>query len=149
MARALYAAANVFRDAAKGKCPESAEAHWLGKKGAKGRILIQPGDLKKKGIRVRRAKGKKTSYPITFEVYTSKKYWYAKFVERGHVITRKQRTRAERKIAKEDWRGGHVSAKPFMRPAWDAQKEKSVDMARDYASRRIDNEVKKIIKAAG
>lgn len=134
---ALSAGCRVIQGEAKQQCPESAEAHWLGSKGGKGRALIQPGELKKKGIRVRRRNEQPNAHLLTYIVYVSKHYWYWKFVEFGHVITRKTRTRAERRVLTENWKGGHVAAKPFMRPAFDGQKEKAVQATGEYLKARI------------
>ena len=133
----LAAGARVMQAEAKLQCPESAEAHWLGQKGGNGRVLVQPGELKKKGIRVRQRREQPSANLLTYIVYVSKHYWYWKFVEFGHVIAQKPRTRAERKVLAENWKGGHVAAKPFMRPAFESQKEAAVKVMGEYLKARI------------
>jgi len=141
---AMRAGAVVIREAAKAKCPVSAESHWLGKKGSKGRELIQPGSLKKKGIRVKRLKKGQGSTSISVIAYVSNRYWYARFVEKGHAIARKKRTRTQRKAGTGTT--GHVPAKPFMRPAWDENKERALQATKDYLIKRIPQELAKNVR---
>lgn len=100
----------------------SEEAHWLGKKNSKGRVLIQPGELNAKGIKVRLAPRKSRSVPVEYWVYVSKRYWYWKFLEFGTA---------------------HMYARPFMRPAFEAKKSEAVDRIREYLAARIDKEAAK------
>jgi HK97 gp10 family phage protein len=134
---ALAAGARVIQVEAKQQCPESAESHWIGKKGGNGRTMVQPGELKKKGIRVRQRREQPSANLLTYIVYVSKHYWYWKFVEFGHVIAQKPRTRAERKTLAENWKGGYVAAKPFMRPAFESQKQAAVQVVGEYLKARI------------
>jgi len=118
---AVRAGAAVIQKEAKSLCPASAEAHYLGK-GSK-RVLIQPGELKKKGIKVRSAPRKESQYAITYWVYWSKKHWYGKFLEFGT---------------------SKMSRKSFLRPAFDSKKEAATAAIRDYMATRIDKELGKI-----
>lgn len=136
---AMRAGAVVIQRAAKEKCPVSAEAHWLGKKGSKSRILVKPGELKKKGIRVKRLKRGQGATSIAVAAYVSSRYWYGKFVEYGHAIVGKKRTRAQRKAG--TGASGHVPANPFMRPAWDENKERALAAAGKYLAERIPREI--------
>ncbi len=81
MRNAVRAGAVAIQKEARNQCPVSAEQHYLGK-GAR-RILIKPGSLKKRGIKVKQVSRKRSDYALTFEVYYSKRYWYGKFVEAG------------------------------------------------------------------
>jgi len=123
MGGAIRAGAVVIQKEARAKCPVGADAHWLGKKGQKGRVLIQPGELKRKGIRVRSAPRKKRSVPIEYWVYVSKRYWYWKFQEFGTA---------------------KMAAQPFLRPAFDETKEKATEAVRDYLAKRIEKEAAKL-----
>lgn len=124
MRGAVRAGAVVVQREARAKCPTGKqEYHWLGKKGTKGRWLVKAGELKKKGIRVRLAPRKKRAVPIEYWVYVSKRYWHWRFLEFGTV---------------------KMSARPFMRPAFDTMKEKATEAIREYASRRIDKEIAKL-----
>jgi HK97 gp10 family phage protein len=111
---AIRAGAVVIQKEARQLCPVSAEAHYLGR-GSK-KVLIQPGELKRKGIKVRLAPRKSRDVPITYWVYVSKKYWYWRFVELGT---------------------SKMSRKSFMRPAFDTQKQKALESIRSYLSARI------------
>lgn len=141
MIGALRAGAQVIRKEAQQLCPVSAEAHWLGKKGQKGRMLVQPGDLKKKGIKVRKPRRNETDRPLAMQVYIGKKYWFGRFVEMGHVIARKARTKHQR--ATGTGHQGYVPPHPFMRPAFDAKKEAAVEQIKVYAGPRIEKEAAK------
>jgi len=118
---AVRAGAVVVQKEAKNLCPASAEAHYLGK-GSK-RVLIQPGELKRKGIKVRSAPRKDSKYAIEYWVYVSKKFWHWKFLEFGTV---------------------KMARKSFLRPAFDSQKEKATAAIRDYMATRIDKELGKL-----
>jgi HK97 gp10 family phage protein len=121
MRGAVRAGAVVIQKEARQKCIAGKDAHYLGK-GSK-KVLIQPGELKKKGIKVRSAPRKFSDFVITYWVYVSKKYWHWKFLEFGTV---------------------KMSAKPFLRPAFDTQKEKATEAIRDYMAARIEKELAKI-----
>jgi len=120
MRGAIRAGAVVIQKEAKAKCPVSAEAHFLGK-GVK-RVLIQPGELKKKGIKVRQAP-RSSSPLIAYWVYVSKRNWYWGFPEFGTA---------------------KMTARPFMRPAFDEKKEAATEAIRAYMGPRIDKEVAKL-----
>jgi len=122
MSGALRAGAVVIQKEARQRCPVSSEAHWLGKKRGKERVLIAPGELKRKGIKVRLAPRKSRTVPIEYWVYVSRRYWYWKFLEFGTV---------------------KMPAQPFMRPAFDTLKEKATEAIRDYLAARIDKEAAK------
>lgn len=124
MRGAVRAGAVVVQREAKARCPAGKqEFHWLGKKGSKGRWLIQAGELKRKGIRVRLAPRKNRSVPIEYWVYVSKRYWHWKFLEFSTV---------------------KMKGQPFMRPAFDTMKSKATEAIRGYAAARIDKEVAKL-----
>ncbi len=135
---AMRAGAVVIQKEARQLAPADAEAHWLGKKGNKSRTLIQPGELKEKAIKVRRV-GYKNRDAITYCIYVSKRNWYWKFVEFGHVIVAgKARTRHEKEH--NIGHGGYVAARPFMRPAFEAKKAEALEAIKEYLSARIDKE---------
>lgn len=156
---AMRAGAVVIQKAAKDACPVSAEAHFLGKKGTKGRELIQPGTLKKKGIRVRRLKRSQGATSVAVAAYVSNRYWYANFVEYGHrigsrwgsgverayyserVLTKRGYWQTKKKVQVVNDSRGHVPAKPFMRPAWDNNKEQALEAVRAYLAERIPKEL--------
>jgi HK97 gp10 family phage protein len=111
---AIRAGAVIIQKEARNLVPVSAEAHFLGKGSRK--VLIQPGELKRKGIKVRLAPRKSRDVPITYWVYVSRKLWYWRFVEFGT---------------------SKMSSRPFMRPAFDTQKQKALETIRSYLSARI------------
>jgi HK97 gp10 family phage protein len=111
---AIRAGAVIIQKEARQLVPASAEAHYLGK-GSK-KVLIQPGELKRKGIKVRLAPRKSRDVPITYWVYVSRRNWYWRFVEFG---TSKR------------------GARPFMRPAFESHKSKALEAIRSYLSARI------------
>ena len=117
MRGALRAAAGVVRDEARKRAPVSNKEHWLGK-GFK-KVLIKPGSLKK-AIKVRQGKTREKG-AVLYQVYISKKIWYGRFVEMG---TSKQ--------------PGH----PYLRPAFDAQKERALAAMQEYIIARIDKEIR-------
>lgn len=120
LAGAIRAGAVVIQNEARQLAPASAEAHYLGK--GKSRVLIQPGELKKKGIKVRLAPKKSRTLPITYWVYVSKRNWYWKFVE---------------------FSTSKMAAKPFMRPAFESKKVEATERIREYLAARIDKEAAK------
>ena len=122
LAGAIRAGAVVIQGEARSIAPESAEAHYLGKKGRKSYTLIQPGELKRKGIKVRQAPRKSRTQPVEYWVYVSKRNWYWKFLEFGT---------------------SKMSARPFMRPGFEAKKTEAVERIREYLSARIDKEAAK------
>jgi HK97 gp10 family phage protein len=119
---AIRAGAVVIQKEARQLAPASAEAHWVGKKGTKNRVLIQPGELKRKAIKVRLAPRKKRTVPIEYWVYVARRNWYWRFPEFG---TSKR------------------SAQPFMRPAFESRKEAAVERIREYLAARIEKEAVK------
>jgi HK97 gp10 family phage protein len=74
----------------------------------------------RKGIRIRLAPFKSRSVPVEMWVYVQKNLWYWKFQEFGTA---------------------HNAAQPFMRPAFNAHKEKAVEAVRVYLAARIEKEV--------
>jgi HK97 gp10 family phage protein len=122
LAGAIRAGAVVIQKEAKFYNSKSIalEAHYLGK-GTK-KVLIQPGELNKKGIKVRLAPRKSRDFPITYWVYVSKKYWYWKFLEFGT---------------------SKMYARPFMRPGFDNKKAEATEAIRAYLAARIDKETEK------
>lgn len=122
MTGALRAGAVVIQREARQRCPVGREEHWLGKKGGKGRVLINPGELKRKGIKVRVAPRKSRSVPVEYWVYVSKRYWYWRFLEFGTA---------------------KMSSRPFLRPAFEAMKERAAVAIRDYLGARIEKEAAK------
>lgn len=118
---AVRAGAVVIQKEAKNLCPAGAEEHYLGK-GSK-RVLIKPGELKRKGIKVRSAPRKESKFSIEYWVYVSKKFWHWKFLEFGTV---------------------KMARRSFLRPAFDSQKQKATEAIRDYMAARIDKEVAKL-----
>ncbi len=117
---AIRAGAVVIQKEARQLAPASAEAHYLGK-GSK-RVLIQPGELKAKGIRVRLAPRKKRDVPIEYWVYVSRRNWYWKFLEFGT---------------------SKMAAQPFMRPGYENRKLEAVERIREYLAARIEKEAAK------
>lgn len=117
---AIRAGAVVIQKEARQLAPKSDAPHKLGK-GSKA-VEIQPGTLKK-SIKVRLAPRKSRERPIEYWVYVSKKTWYWKFVEFGT---------------------SKMSQKPFMRPAFDAQKIAATEAIRAYLAARIEKEATKI-----
>jgi len=117
---AVRAGAVAIQKEAKALAPQSVAFHRLGA-GSRA-VEIQPGSLKK-GIKVRSAPRKLSEFAITYWVYVSKKLWYWKFVEFGTV---------------------KMAAKPFMRPAFESQKETATIAVRNYMEKRIDKELDKM-----
>ena len=122
LAGAIRAGAVVIQKEAKQRAPASAEAHYLGK-GSK-RVLIQPGELKRKGIKVRLAPRKNRSVPIEYWVYVARRNWYWKFSEFGVKREGKQ----------------FDAAQAFMRPAFETMKVVAVERIREYLAARIEKE---------
>lgn len=122
LAGAIRAGAVVIQKEARRKAPVSAEAHAVGKKGQKNYVeQVQPGHLKK-NIKVRLAPRKSRSVPIEYWVYVSKVAWYWRFTEFGT---------------------SKMSARSFMRSAFDSQKEAATERIRKYLADRINKEVSK------
>lgn len=111
---AIRAGAVVIQKEARGRVPVGTEDHYLGK-GSK-RMHILPGNLRK-NIKVRLEPRKSRDVPITYWVYVSNKTaWYWRFVEFGT---------------------SKMSSRPFMRPAFDVQKQKALEAIRSYLAARI------------
>jgi len=130
---AIRAGAVVIQREARLRAPVSDAPHVLISKRSKGMKLkgkqymgtwIMPGNLRR-NIKVRPAprKNRTRAEPIEYWVYVSgKTAWYWKFVEFG---TKK------------------MSAKPFLRPAFDNQKGVALKAIRDYLAARIEKEAAK------
>lgn len=116
---AIRAGAVVIQNEARQKAPQSAGPHKVGRK-IKG-VIVQPGHLRK-NIKVRMAPRKSRTSPIEYWVYVSKRAWYWKFVEFG---TKK------------------MSAKQFMRPAFDSRKQEALERIKEYLAARIEKEAEK------
>src|SRR5665647_1324023 len=113
---AIRAGAVVFQNEARRRAPVSGQEHMMGRKGK--RVMVQPGNLRK-NIKVRLAPRKSRDVPIEYWTYVSKKAWYWIFTEFG---TRK------------------MSARPFMRPAFESRKQEALERIREYLAARIEKE---------
>lgn len=113
---AVRAGAAVIQKEAKAKVPIAAGPYLHGRKGIK--TWYRPGTLKK-GIKVRSApRGKAKG--IEYWVYVSRNLFWWRFAEFGT---------------------SKMAAKPFMRPAFEAQKEAATVAIREYMAKRIDKEL--------
>jgi len=119
LAGAIRAGAAVIQKEAREKAPVSGDFHFLGK-GNK-RVLIAPGHLRK-SVRIRLAPRKQRDVPITYWVYVSRRAWYWKFVEFGT---------------------SKMSARSFMRTAFDLKKTEALEKVREYLAARIQKEASK------
>lgn len=122
---AVRAAGRVMQKEARKLAPIAAVPHALRqKKGEK--ITVQPGWLRK-NISLWRVRDRKTAHSVEFKMglrapNKGPLAYYGLFVERG---TRK------------------AKAQPYMRPAFDTQKEAAIDAMKKYLSGRIDKELNK------
>ena len=116
---AIRAGAVVMQQEARKLAPKSVQEHPMGRKGKK--VIVQPGNLRK-NIKVRLAPRKSRDVPIEYWVYVSTKAWYWRFPEFG---TKK------------------MSAKPFMRPAFNSRKQEALDRIKEYLAARIEKEAAK------
>lgn len=130
LAGAVRAGAVVIQKEARNKVKDSGQDHWLYSRRTEKMkrdgthykaILIKSGSLRK-GIKVRLAPRKSRERPIEYWVYVSKKLWYWRFVEFG---------------------SSKMSAKSFMRPAFESEKKKAVEAIKEYLAARIDKEASK------
>lgn len=130
LAGAFRAGAVVIQREARQIAPRSEAAHILYSKRTKAMknsgqhyaaTKILPGTLKK-SIKVRLAPRKSREVPITYWVYVSARIWYWRFVEFGT---------------------SKMAAKPFLRAAFDTQKEKALERIREYLAARIEKEAAK------
>lgn len=128
---AIRAGAVVIQKEARELVPVSEKPHYLYSKRTAimkrmghhyKASLIQPGSLKK-GIKVKIAPRKSRTQPVEYWVYVSKALWYWKFIEFGT---------------------SKMSAKPFMRPAFDKMKGEALERIREYLAKRIDREAAKL-----
>ena len=130
MRGAVRAGAAVIQKEAKARVPVAKKAHllksyksklWKHYRAAKYGTWIQPGNIKR-NIKVSPAK-KAPRGTIEYHVYISdknKNTYYWKFLEFGT---------------------SKMAAKPFMRPAFEAQKEAATVAIREYMAKRIDKEL--------
>ena len=124
---AIREGAKEIQREARAKVPKSAKSHQVGKKGRKSYIAqVNPGHLRKNiKVRLVRAseKGQATGY-----VYVSFSAYYGKFVEYG---TRK------------------MSAKPFMRPAFDGRWQDASRRIGESLGEKINNAAKNLAGGMG
>ena len=88
--------------------------------------------LLKKGILVRRDTKAKKFGLIRDTIGFSKDAWYGRLVEYGHKIVRGGRLGKGGKVV------GHVAAKPFLRPAFDNNVEKTVSAIKSKFHSELD-----------
>jgi HK97 gp10 family phage protein len=117
---AIRAGAVVIQNEARSRAPQAAEKHFRYYKGKLTGVVI-PGNLKK-NIKVRLAPRSSRERPIEYWVYVGKKAFYWRFMEFGT---------------------SKMSAKPFMRPAFETMKEKAIERMKEYLGARIDKEAAK------
>ena len=115
----VRAGAVVIQKEASQRAPVSDGPHLLGT--GNRQMWIVPGSLKK-GVRVRKAPVRMANGMVTWWVYIRKSLWYWKFVEFG---TQK------------------MSARPFIRPAYESMKMAAIERMRQYAAARIEKEAGK------
>ncbi len=115
----VRAGAVVIQKEASQRAPVSEGPHLLGTGSRK--VWIAPGSLKK-GIKVRKAPVRMSKGMVTWWVYIRKSLWYWKFVEFG---TQK------------------MTARPFIRPAYESMKMAAIERMRQYAAARIEKEAGK------
>jgi HK97 gp10 family phage protein len=120
LAGAIRAGAVVIQQEARARAPQSEKQHYRYKNGKAIGVVI-PGNLKK-NIKVRLAPRSSRERPITYWVYVGKKSFYWIFSEFGT---------------------SKMSAKPFLRPAFDSKKQEALDRIKEYLSARIDKEASK------
>jgi len=126
--QAVAAGARVIQREARSRAPMSIAPHILRsyasavfKKYTSGQFgtWVTPGNLKRM-IRVRVDKSRTRGYAVTYEVYVKNKdAWYWKFVEFGTV---------------------KMSAKPFMRPAFETMKLAAINEIENQIKSRMENE---------
>ena len=107
--KATREGAKVILKAARANAPKRIQ-EWEGAKYA------QPaGTLKKRGIRIERAT-RQPRHIVRDIIGFSKEAWYGRLVETGHKLVRKGKVI------------GHVAAKPFLRPAFDANHARAIEV---------------------
>jgi len=118
--QATLAGANIIKEDAKRRAPRSVAGHEGGK------YPHKPGNLRKS---MRTYKKRDKGGMITYQVGPSKKGFYGKFVEFGHLLKRNKKTI------------GNVPAYPFLRPAFDTNTDKVIETIKERLGTAI-NEIR-------